>query len=221
MLRLIWVFSTEASYGAAMGGGNVRWDGRGQERIASTWRRGKFWMCASCALTCSLCLLSAGTCLSPWLRAAGRSWKSRPGRASHGAHQQWSPALNLFRGTSSLSSRLSPKHLFDSFLKFAHPSLTECACREENWMQTALESRASAPGPFVEQWNLMVSGAKDTYHSSFHVTLQALSFNIFNIFSATKEFIHITPLGERGFHSSNFSISRNLRNWAVELLLST
>lgn len=49
------------------------------------------------------------------------------------------PALNQLCRVSSLSGRFSPKHLFDSFLKFANPNSTECACREEKWMQTTGE----------------------------------------------------------------------------------
>ena len=99
--------------------------------------------CLLCYYLQGLWLASVGTCLSPWLRAAERSWKCRLGRASHGAHQQqpclslrWPPAPNQVCGVSSLSGRFSPKPLFYFFLIFA----TEYACTEESWMQAALES---------------------------------------------------------------------------------
>lgn len=90
--------------------------------------------------------------------------------------------------------RVSPKHLFESFLKWDRFNPTECAPREDSCVHTALRSRAGVSERFAE--HLMVSGGWGQAPSIFLHLLQALSINIWGPFSATEEFILTTPLEE-------------------------
>lgn len=112
--------------------------------------------------------------------------------------------------------RVSPKHLFEFFLKWDHSNPTECAPREDSCVHTALRSREVCRAVELNGfWGLRTSTIHLSASSCKHSALisEGLLVPLKNLFSQHR--------WEKGFHGFNFSISRNLRNWDMELLLST